>query len=159
MIETFLTFFDKFTVTTWFFHDPPLQQELQDKNDELQMEIEQLRLQLQRHENRRRNRRRRNSSEEESDDLINYEPNSLQLNHLLFVSWTTQWRLSIGWRTRRGEQQNKTFSSFSSFLFPSFINGPWKKRRSIVVDQRGSKTKIRNQNKVELPVWPKMLLN
>lgn len=76
--------------TLLLFLYPLAKQELQDKNDELQMEIEQLRLQLQRHENRRRNRRRRTSSDEESDDLINYEPNSLQLNHLLFVSWEQQ---------------------------------------------------------------------
>lgn len=45
------------------------------------MELEQLRLQLTKQENKRRNRRRNNSSEEEND-LINYD--SQQLNKLFF---------------------------------------------------------------------------
>ena len=56
---------------------------MQDKNDELQMELEQLRSQLAKQENKRRNRRRNNSSEEEND-LINYD--SQQLNKLFFVT-------------------------------------------------------------------------
>jgi len=56
--------------------------ELQDKNDELQMELEQLRSQLTKQENKCRNRR--NNSSEEENDLINYD--SQQLNKLFFVA-------------------------------------------------------------------------
>lgn len=48
------------------------------------MELEQLRSQLTKQENKRRNRRRNNSSEEEND-LINYDSQQ-QLNKLFFVT-------------------------------------------------------------------------